>query len=145
MPSVALILAGLTLLIWIVLTFFRGAFWQLRTFDDDIAPHQSPPVWPRVLCVMPARNEAEAIARAVTSLVKQEYPGELRVVVVDDHSDDDTEELAREAATRAGAMISTGIPHALAAEARRRNSSSRSGVRATSMPPDSMWTPSSLN
>lgn len=117
MPSVALILAGLTLLIWIVLTFFRGAFWQLRTFDDDIAPHQSPPVWPRVLCVMPARNEAEAIARAVTSLVKQEYPGEFRVVIVDDQSEDATSDLARTAAQEAGAADRVRI---LQAEALQR-------------------------
>ena len=103
MPSVALILAGLTLLIWIVLTFFRGAFWQLRAFDDDIAPHQIPSVWPRVVCVMPARNEAETIARAVSSLARQEYPGELRAVIVDDHSEDATPDLARTAAQEAGA------------------------------------------
>ena len=99
----ALILAGLALLIWIVLTFFRGAFWQLQAFDDDIAPHASPPVWPRVLCVMPARNEAETIARAVSSLARQEYPGEFRIVIVDDHSEDATAELARGTAQEAGA------------------------------------------
>ncbi len=103
MPSVALILAGLTLLIWIVLTFFRGAFWQLHTFDDDIAPHPAPAVWPRVVCVMPARNEAETIARVVASLAKQEYAGELRIVIVDDHSEDATADLARTAAEEAGA------------------------------------------
>jgi hopene-associated glycosyltransferase HpnB len=101
--SVALILAGLTLLIWVVLTFFRGAFWQLRAFDDDTAPHPSPPVWPRVVCVMPARNEAETIARVVASLAKQEYPGEFRIVIVDDHSEDATSDLARTAAREAGA------------------------------------------
>ncbi|HKI12953.1 MAG TPA: glycosyltransferase [Candidatus Acidoferrum sp.] len=104
MPSAALILAVLTLLIWIVLTFFRGAFWQLRTFDDDIAPHDALPVWPRVVCVMPARDEAETIERAVASLAKQEYPGEFRIVIVDDHSEDATAELARAAARDAGAM-----------------------------------------
>jgi len=103
-PSAALILAVLTLLIWIVLTFFRGAFWQLRTFDDDIAPHDALPVWPRVVCVMPARDEAETIERAVASLAKQEYPGEFRIVIVDDHSEDATAELARAAARDAGAM-----------------------------------------
>jgi len=102
-PSVALILAVLALSIWIVLTFFRGAFWLLRAFDDDIAPHISPPVWPRVVCVMPARNEAETIAQAVTSLTKQEYPGELRIVIVDDHSEDGTADLAIIAAQEAGA------------------------------------------
>lgn len=103
MPSVALILAGLSLLIWVVLTFFRGAFWQLRAFDDDVAPHSAPLVWPRVLCVMPARNEAETIARAVSSLARQEYPGELRIVIVDDHSEDATADLAKSAAKEAGA------------------------------------------
>ncbi len=103
MASVALILAGLSLLIWIVLTFFRGAFWQLRAFDDDLAPHSALPVWPRVLCVMPARNEAETIARAVSSLARQEYPGELRIVIVDDHSEDATADLAKSAAKEAGA------------------------------------------
>ncbi len=103
MASAALILAGLTLFIWIVLTFFRGAFWLLRTFDDDIAPHLSPPVWPRVVCVMPARNEVETIARAVSSLARQEYPGELRIMIVDDHSDDATADLARTAAQEADA------------------------------------------
>jgi len=102
-PSIALLFGGFTLLIWIVLTFFRGAFWLLRAFDDDIAPRQSPPVWPRVVCVMPARNEAETIARAVASLAKQEYPGEFHIVIVDDHSDDATSDLARIAAQEAGA------------------------------------------
>ena len=103
MPSIALLLVALSLLIWIVLTVFRGAFWLLRAFDDDIAPHLSPPVWPRVVCVMPARNEAETIGRAVRSLAKQEYPGEFRIVIVDDHSEDATPELARIAAEEAGA------------------------------------------
>jgi len=108
-PSVALIFAGFTLLIWIVLTFFRGAFWLLRAFDDDIASHQSPRVWPRVVCVMPARNEAVTIARAVASLAKQEYPGELRIVIVDDHSEDATPELAKIAAEEAGAAERVGV------------------------------------
>jgi len=110
--SVALILAGLTLLIWIVLTFFRGAFWQLRAFDDDIAPHSAPLVWPRVACVMPARNEAETVARAVSSLARQEYPGEFRIVIVDDHSEDATADLARSAAQVAGAAERVRILHA---------------------------------
>jgi hopene-associated glycosyltransferase HpnB len=99
----ALILAIISLLIWVVLTFFRGAFWQVLAFDDDIAKQESLARWPRVVAIVPARNEAEFIARTVESMVKQDYPGELRVVVVDDHSEDGTGELAREAAARAGA------------------------------------------
>ncbi len=102
-PTAALILAALTLLIWVVMTFFRGAFWQLRAFDDDIAPHPTPAAWPRVVCVMPARNEAETIARAVASLAKQNYPGPMRIVIVDDQSEDATSTLAMAAAQEAGA------------------------------------------
>ena len=103
MNLAALILAIVSLLMWVVLTFLRGAFWQLLAFDDDISRQESLPRWPRVVVIVPARNEAETIARAVQSLVKQEYSGELRVVVMDDHSEDGTGALAREAAERAGA------------------------------------------
>jgi len=61
---------------------------------------------------MPARNEAETIARAVASLAKQEYPGELRIVIVDDHSEDATCDLARTAAQEAGAAERVRILHA---------------------------------
>jgi len=101
--SVALILTVVSLLIWVVLTFFRGAFWQVRAFDDDVARLPWPEAWPRVLAIVPARNEAETIARTVSSLAQQDYPGELRVIVVDDHSEDGTGALARRAAEEAGA------------------------------------------
>jgi hopene-associated glycosyltransferase HpnB len=52
---------------------------------------------------MPARNEAETIARAVASLAKQDYPGPLRIVIVDDQSEDATSTLAMAAAQEAGA------------------------------------------
>lgn len=101
--SLALILAIASLLIWVVLTFLRGGFWQLLPFDDDISKQEPLARWPRVLTIVPARNEAETIARTVESLVKQEYAGELGLVVVDDHSEDGTGALAEEAAERAGA------------------------------------------
>lgn len=103
MNALALIFAGVSLFIWIVLTFFRGAFWQILAFDDDISKQESLERWPRVVTIVPARDEAGTIARTVESLAKQEYPGELRVVIVDDHSEDGTGKLAQEAAGRAGA------------------------------------------
>jgi hopene-associated glycosyltransferase HpnB len=102
-PSPALILAGLSLFIWVLLTFFRGAFWQLRAFDDDVARHESPPSWPRVVAIAPARNEAETICRSVESLIAQDYPGEFHVIIVDDHSEDATAALAHRAAEASGA------------------------------------------
>jgi hopene-associated glycosyltransferase HpnB len=98
-----LILARLSFFIWIVLTFFRGAFWQLRAFDGDGATDPAPTHWPRVVAVVPARNEADTIARCVESLIAQDYSAELQIIVVDDHSEDNTGELARDAARRVGA------------------------------------------
>lgn len=103
MPSLAIILATLSLCIWIVLTFFRGGFWQLTPFDDDSAGHPAPARWPRVIAVLPARNEAETIARTVESLANQKYAGDFRIIMVDDHSEDATAALARKAAETAGA------------------------------------------
>lgn len=99
----AIILAGLSLIIWIVLTFFRGAFWQLSAFDDDSTQHDSPQSWPRIVAVVPARNEAETIARSLESLVAQEYAGEFQIILVDDDSEDATAALAQRAAQERGA------------------------------------------
>lgn len=103
MPSFAIILAGICLLIWIILTFFRGAFWQLRRFDDDAAEHSPLQNWPRIAAILPARNEAETITRTVESLLAQDYPGEFRIIVVDDHSEDETAALAQRAVEAKGA------------------------------------------
>ena len=103
MLSIPLILAGISLAIWIALTFFRGAFWQLRPFDDDAVHLEPPEHGPRVVAVLPARNEAATISRTVESLLAQEYGGEFRIVVVDDHSEDQTAALAQRAADKTGA------------------------------------------
>lgn len=102
MTSFALLLGVISFVIWLALVFFRGAFWQIRRFDDDIAAHKGLPSSPSVVAVVPARNEAETIARAVDSLVRQEYAGEFRVIVVDDHSEDRTGAIALQAADAAG-------------------------------------------
>jgi hopene-associated glycosyltransferase HpnB len=108
-----LILASSSLLVWIVLTFFRGAFWQLRSFDFDISTEQHSPLWPRVVAVVPARNEAESIARCVESLVGQDYPGEFQIIVVDDQSEDGTGALALSVAhSHGGAERVTLLPAA---------------------------------
>lgn len=92
----ALEIAGwAAVIIWVYLLAGRGGFWRMREDRPKIAV-LSPA--PRVTAVIPARNEAAVIARAVTSLVKQPYPGEFHVVVVDDHSSDGTAEAARQAA-----------------------------------------------
>jgi hopene-associated glycosyltransferase HpnB len=101
-----IILAGLSLGIWVVLAFFRGAFWQVRRFDGDSARIATPAKLPRIVVVVPARNEAETIARCVESLVAQDYGGEFPITIVDDHSEDETGARAKSAAqlARTGQM-----------------------------------------
>jgi hopene-associated glycosyltransferase HpnB len=51
-----------------------------------------------VVAVIPARNEAPVVARAVDSLAHQRYSGEFHIVLVDDDSADGTSGAARRAA-----------------------------------------------
>lgn len=46
--------------------------------------------WPHVSVVIPVRNEAESVVRAVDSALHQEYPGSLEVIVADGASTDGT-------------------------------------------------------
>jgi hopene-associated glycosyltransferase HpnB len=103
-PSAALVVASISLAIWLYLAAARGQFWRLREFDDDTAKHEPPSTWPKVIAVIPARNEAATIAQAVTSLLQQDYAGEFSVVLVDDHSEDNTAQIASQAAIKLNAV-----------------------------------------
>ena len=84
--------------IWIYLLAGRGGFWRMR----DAPPEGAlPVVAPGVVAVIPARNEALLVARAVGSLARQRYPGEFHMVLVDDDSADGTAAAARRAAPAA--------------------------------------------
>jgi cellulose synthase/poly-beta-1,6-N-acetylglucosamine synthase-like glycosyltransferase len=83
---------------WAVLLGARGMFWLARDDDRDAPTLPEPAAWPAVAVIVPARDEAQTIAATVASLVAQDYPGPLRLVVVDDRSSDGTAELARAAA-----------------------------------------------
>src|SRR4051794_10893818 len=83
--------------IWVYLLALRGGFWRIRA---EKAEASAPPR--RVAAVIPARDEAEVIGRAVASLLAQRYPGALDIVVVDDHSTDGTAEIAQAAASATG-------------------------------------------
>jgi len=91
----------LPVLIWTYLLLGRGFFWLARERDDQAEP--APPTrWPTVVAVVPARNEADVIARSVGSLLAQDYPGDFRVILIDDQSEDATADAARATATRLG-------------------------------------------
>ena len=83
--------AAAALLAWIYLALLHGRFWQTGPRQAAAAPDPAPPV----AVVVPARDEAALVARSLGSLLAQDYPGPLRVVLVDDGSTDGTGEIAR--------------------------------------------------
>ena len=89
----AVVFGFLPLAVWLVLLVARRGFWLLRERDTD--PVAEPSAWPAVVAVVPARNEADVIQRSIASLLVQDYPGDFRVILVDDQSDDGTGDLAR--------------------------------------------------
>src|SRR3974377_672495 len=85
----------LCLLIWLYLLFGRGGFWMV--------PHISPPLGdvgpaPRVVAIVPARNEADVVNRSVSSLLSQDGV-ELSLILVNEHSHDGTAIIAPQTAS----------------------------------------------
>ena len=100
MSGSIIVLSALPVLMWLGLLWFRGGFWRAdQRLDAGI---DGPAQWPGVVAVVPARNEAAVIGRAVTSLLRQDYPAKLQLIVVDDDSDDATASRAEQAAAAAG-------------------------------------------
>ena len=101
-----LVAAALSLVVWLYLIFARGGFW-LASEREAGAP--APAHWPEIVAVIPARDEKETIGATLASLLNQDYPGRLRIVLVDDESRDGTAEIA--AAQRDGRLdIVSGAP-----------------------------------
>jgi hopene-associated glycosyltransferase HpnB len=101
---------------WIYLVAAHGGFWRtgqrlpLRRPATTTVGHD---LWPAVVAVVPARNEADSLPTSLPSLLAQDYPGEFRVFVVDDGSDDGTAAVAAELgekAARDGGAPLTVVP-----------------------------------
>jgi succinoglycan biosynthesis protein ExoA len=84
----------------------------------------SEPSWPSVSVVLPVRNDASALPAAIESVLRQEYPGRLEVIVAVGPSLDDTAAVAAGLAAadsrvvvieNAEGHISTGLNAAIAA------------------------------
>ena len=90
----------LTLLIWTYLVFARGGFWRidfaaLRTISAENRVQANPV---RIAVIIPARNEADVVGQAISSLLRQTGQDAIHVFLVDDGSTDSTAQAAREAA-----------------------------------------------
>jgi hopene-associated glycosyltransferase HpnB len=96
MNALAAILSVISLLGWTYLAVCHGQFWRPK-FSD---PSPDPDVWPSVDIIVPARDEAEVVPVSLPSLLAQDYPGAWRVLLVDDHSVDNTGALATRIAAK---------------------------------------------
>jgi hopene-associated glycosyltransferase HpnB len=95
---------------WLGILLAPWRAWRLRPVGEDAAEPAPPRVWPAVVAVVPARNEELYLPRTLPALRAQDYPGRLRVLVVDDRSSDGTAAAARDAGAEvvAGAALPGG-------------------------------------
>jgi hopene-associated glycosyltransferase HpnB len=100
-------LAAICCAAWLYLIALHGRFWNSgpilqedKTLSTDA----------KVAVVVPARDEAENIGSSIRSLLAQEYPGELSVILVDDNSTDGTAEIAASLPDQGRLTIISGQP-----------------------------------
>ncbi len=88
----------LAIVVWLILRAFnqRGLLPRLSAAPPPLAN-----VAPPITVIIPARNEEANIERCLRSLLAQDYPANrLKVLVIDDHSADDTAAIVRAIATQ---------------------------------------------
>ncbi len=76
------------LIVGCLLLILANVLANLRSFDG-LRPAEPPESPPLVSILVPARNEQRSIEACVGSLLRQDYPN-CEVLVLDDHSEDDT-------------------------------------------------------
>jgi len=95
-----LIAAGvLTLVIWVYLVLARGGFWRITPADPALDVKASAV---NIAVIIPARNEADVVGRAIRSLLQQSGHHQIHIFLVDDASTDGTAQAARAAAIAEG-------------------------------------------
>ena len=105
MSAAAFAVAVAAFAAWPYLILGRGGFWRGREHDGALLPPGEDALaeWPRVVAIIPARDEADCVGTTIGSLLRQDYQGRFAIILVDDGSADGTAEAARGAATAAGA------------------------------------------
>lgn len=94
MESIYVFLVALSTLSWVVFALMPWRPWSVREVLDVMDTGDGEEVLREITVVIPARNEAEVIQQTLHSIIEQ-GPG-LRIVLVDDNSEDVTVEKARQ-------------------------------------------------
>lgn len=92
--SVTILIAAASLAIWMYLLLVHGGFWRVR---PDASQAERLPITPRVVAIVPARNEARVVSRSIRSLLLQDGV-DLHAILVDDGSTDGTADIALDVA-----------------------------------------------
>jgi len=95
MQGFAVMAGAACVIVWLYLLLAHGRFWMVQRLGAEVAPL---PETGLIAAIIPARNEAEFIGKAVTSLLRQSCAESIHIFVVDDNSTDATGATAREAA-----------------------------------------------
>ncbi|MBV9795247.1 MAG: glycosyltransferase [Actinobacteria bacterium] len=91
---IAVAATGLAALAWLYLLAGHGGFWRSGPPLPAGEPPDAAAGWSAVTAVVPARDEAAMLPLSLPTLLAQDYPGPLRVVLVDDDSTDGTAQAA---------------------------------------------------
>jgi glycosyltransferase involved in cell wall biosynthesis len=101
--------AVLACLAWCIL-YLRTAY---KVLHIPLFEKEDPPVpehWPRLSVVVAARDEADTIEQAASTLLGQDYP-ELEIIMVNDRSTDETGRIIREIARREVRVKAVHVEH----------------------------------
>jgi hopene-associated glycosyltransferase HpnB len=96
------------LLAWLGVLLRPSRAWDLRPVAEDEPAPPEPAAWPAVCALVPARNERACLPRTLPALQAQDYPGQWRIALVDDRSQDGTAEVARGLAGPTTAVVEGG-------------------------------------
>ncbi len=101
-----------TALAWAWLLFGHGNYWHIVLGH---MPNSQPIEWPDVAIVVPARDEAAMLPQTLPALLAMDYPGNFRIILVDDNSSDATTDIAMQLAAeqpkgRLQVVVTTTLP-----------------------------------
>jgi chlorobactene glucosyltransferase len=111
MANATVMILSLTLLAAVLVLLLR-AWRQSRVVRRlEVTAERAPGETPAVALIVPARNEAAKVGACLDRVLEQRYPRDrLRVVLIDDQSDDATGAIAREVAGHDGRLAVVSAP-----------------------------------
>jgi len=78
---------SLYLVVFFLLVWFQGR--------KELKKDPKPKVYPALTAIIPAFNEEKSIKQCIESLLALDYPGKIKIIVVNDGSTDNTSKIAR--------------------------------------------------